>query len=226
MKKEDKEKYEINFGDLVISKEEFFNTVELSKRYYLDYAIDIFQQKFNQLFEEYSVTLTSDQTTIDEVKLAIYEEFESQYRISIIEYINIEEKSRKGIDELDSESFLKSITEEDIVRIKDTIKNKILPYSLTLLRLFSVLNTKDDFQEAIKQSNEKFASRNNNEKYTKFYSRAKQLYISREFNDSQKAALKQAIKEIGTQDEYEEYVNNPDNLRKIQAAFSDYLKRN
>ena len=145
MKKSDKDKYIKSFGEdsLVGLKQEYFDALKLSETYYRNYADELFEAEFEKAFGKHKLTLVIvEEQLIEEIKIAIKEEFYSLFNFSLNTYEFSEMQSITGTDDLSC--FINSISKIDIERIKRNIEKLIVPMSLSMINLFTILNDNND----------------------------------------------------------------------------------
>lgn len=151
MKKSDKQKYIKNFGEdsLVESKIEYFDTLALEHKLFADESKRIFIQEFEKTFNDLLSTLKIDSDLRENLYFQIKSYVLQYYHESLSVFINQTRILKVAGDKLTHYEFLKSLSKKEINRIREQIREIIIPYILSILNIFKSVLANANLSEVL-----------------------------------------------------------------------------
>lgn len=149
MKKSDKQKYIKNFGEesLVELKIEYFDTLALEHKLFTDESKRIFMQEFEKMANDLLSTLKIDSDIREKLYFQIEAYVLQYYHESLTLFIN-----QVANDKLTHYEFLKSLSKKEIKRIREQIKETLIPYILSILNIFKSLLSNANLSEVLSEN--------------------------------------------------------------------------
>lgn len=151
MKKSDKQKYIKNFGEdsLVETKIEYFDTLALEQKLFAEESKRIFIQEFEKIFDDLFSILKIDSNLRENLYFQIKSYLLQYYHESLTAFINQTRILKVAGDKTTHYEFLKSLSKKEINRIREQIREIIIPYILSILNIFKSLYENANLSEAL-----------------------------------------------------------------------------